>query len=303
MPLSFSVVIATHNRSSLLRRAVLSVSACNRPGTDVLIVDDASSDNTPAVARSLPGTRYFRLAANSGPGPARMLGIRASRHPWVLILDDDDLLLPEAFARIVECIRTVTALERFPVLMFGSSHGHLDGPPRVLTVNDYLTGAVRGDFFPVIQREPFLAGGFSYPELLVGGEHLLWLSIAMRTGIPAWNVPIMRCTADAPERLTSLSKQFTRASEHAELQEQTIALLGPELRQRYPGYFRSKYLGAVSYRLVDGAPHAARRFIATLRATVPWGWSEAAYLLTWIPKPVARRLFQAYRRWQSHRSA
>jgi glycosyltransferase involved in cell wall biosynthesis len=93
-----SVIIPTRNRAALLPRALDSV--CSQEGSghgfdqEVIVVDDASSDPTPAVVRRYPDVRYLRLATRRGPAAARNAGIAASRGTVVAFLDDDDMWLP-----------------------------------------------------------------------------------------------------------------------------------------------------------------------------------------------------------------
>lgn len=88
-----SIIIATHNRPQLLPRAVESARAA---GTDIeiIVVDDASSPETHAVCRTLPGIKYLRIERNQGLGGARNVGIVASTGEYLTFLDDDDLRLP-----------------------------------------------------------------------------------------------------------------------------------------------------------------------------------------------------------------
>lgn len=88
-----SIIIATHNRPHLLPRAVQSAQAA---GTDieVIVADDASSPETQAVCRDLPGIRYLRIERNLGLGGARNVGIVASTGEYLAFLDDDDVRLP-----------------------------------------------------------------------------------------------------------------------------------------------------------------------------------------------------------------
>src|SRR5687768_1777372 len=88
-----SVIIPTHNRPSLLPRAVESA---RRAGSDVeiVVVDDASTDETAEVCASLEGIRYVRLERNQGVAGARNVGVLASTADFVAFLDDDDLRLP-----------------------------------------------------------------------------------------------------------------------------------------------------------------------------------------------------------------
>ena len=88
-----SIIIATHNRPHLLPRAVQSAQAA---GTDieVIVADDASSPETQAVCRDLPGIKYLRIERNVGLGGARNVGIVASTGEYLAFLDDDDVRLP-----------------------------------------------------------------------------------------------------------------------------------------------------------------------------------------------------------------
>jgi hypothetical protein len=88
-----SIIIPTHNRPNLLPRAI--DSALNA-GSDVevIVVDDASVDETGSVCRSMAGIRYIRLDHNQGTAGARNVGILASTAQYIALLDDDDLRLP-----------------------------------------------------------------------------------------------------------------------------------------------------------------------------------------------------------------
>ena len=88
-----SVIIPTHGRPQLLQRAIESAFAA---GTDieVVVVDDASTDETAAVCRSFENIKYVRLAHTQGVAGARNVGVLASSAPYIALLDDDDLRLP-----------------------------------------------------------------------------------------------------------------------------------------------------------------------------------------------------------------
>jgi glycosyltransferase involved in cell wall biosynthesis len=75
---SVSIIIPTCNRPQLLPRAVESARAA---GTDVeiIVVDDASHDETAAVCARLSGIKYIRLERNQGVAGARNVGILAAR--------------------------------------------------------------------------------------------------------------------------------------------------------------------------------------------------------------------------------
>jgi glycosyltransferase involved in cell wall biosynthesis len=93
----YSVVIPAYNRSDLLPRAIASVLAQSRPALEIIVVDDASTDGTAAVAANFPGAplRVVRHDQNRGPSGSRNTGIDAARAPWIAFLDSDDEWMPD----------------------------------------------------------------------------------------------------------------------------------------------------------------------------------------------------------------
>jgi len=90
---AISVIIPTHSRPHLLTRAVESARAAGTR-VEIIVVDDASTDETAAVCKSLTGIKCIRLERNQGVAGARNVGILASVGKYVAFLDDDDLRLP-----------------------------------------------------------------------------------------------------------------------------------------------------------------------------------------------------------------
>ena len=88
--LTVSVVIPTYNRARLLERALGSAVRECRPGDEVLVVDDGSTDDTEAVVRAFgPSVRYI-AGEHRGAGAARNAGILAATGDLVAFLDSDD---------------------------------------------------------------------------------------------------------------------------------------------------------------------------------------------------------------------
>jgi len=98
-----SVIIPTHDRPHLLVRAVESAQAAGT-NVEVIVVDDASIDETAAVCRGIPGIKYVRLDRNQGVAGARNVGILESTGKYVAFLDDDDLRLPGSLDLQVEAL-------------------------------------------------------------------------------------------------------------------------------------------------------------------------------------------------------
>ncbi|CTQ32698.1 glycosyltransferase family 2 protein [Jannaschia rubra] len=100
-----AVVIAAWNAGATIDRAIDSALAQTVP-VEVLVVDDASDDDTAAraMAHGDPRLRVLRQPRNMGPSAARNRAIDESRAPWIAVLDADDRMEPERLARM-----TVTA--------------------------------------------------------------------------------------------------------------------------------------------------------------------------------------------------
>ncbi|HET8775925.1 MAG TPA: glycosyltransferase family 2 protein [Thermoanaerobaculia bacterium] len=96
-----STIIPVFNRAAMLREAVDSVLAQTHRPIEILIVDDGSTDDTPAVADSLARghaglVRVFHQP-NGGAGAARETARTEARGDFIQHLDSDDLLLPRKF--------------------------------------------------------------------------------------------------------------------------------------------------------------------------------------------------------------
>ncbi len=98
-----SVVIPTYNRVELVGRAVHSVLSQTYSDLEIIIVDDASSDNTQdrieAVQQADCRVRYLRHDSNRGAQAARNTGIQAAKGEYVAFLDSDNEWLPRKLER------------------------------------------------------------------------------------------------------------------------------------------------------------------------------------------------------------
>ncbi len=291
----FSVVIATRNRSRLVGRAISSAAAEGIAKPDIIVVDDASEDGTEKVVRAeFPEVTYVRLNHCSGPGPARMAGLRAARSRYALILDDDDNLIRGACSKIAAHIGEDTCLAQKPVLFFSGSGATMPGDFILLRPTHLLNGMLRGDFVPVINVAAFLEASYEYPKIRVGGEGLLWLQIAEDAGIPAWSTTVTQVNGDAPNRLTSVKNQINRAREYAELQDLYLTQHSDLLRRWAPEELRIRRLGSAVYWLLAGDRKSARQRGRS-------GELGALHSITIIalsiaPIPFVRIAFSAYRR-------
>jgi glycosyltransferase involved in cell wall biosynthesis len=117
-----TVVIPTRNRLHLLREAIESVERQSLSDWELVVVDDASEDDTPRWLEGQrdPRIRWVRLDQHSERSAARNRGLREARGETVLFLDDDDRLRAGALERLnrvlgrrPEAVAAVGATVRF----------------------------------------------------------------------------------------------------------------------------------------------------------------------------------------------
>jgi glycosyltransferase involved in cell wall biosynthesis len=99
-----SVIIPCYRQAHYLAEAVESVLLQTYPHVEVVVIDDGSPDNTTEIASRYPGVRCIRQP-NRGVSEARNLGIRTSNGSYLVFLDADDRLLPEAVEIGLDCFR------------------------------------------------------------------------------------------------------------------------------------------------------------------------------------------------------
>jgi GalNAc5-diNAcBac-PP-undecaprenol beta-1,3-glucosyltransferase len=107
-----SVIIPTRNRALLLKRALKSVLSQTYPYLEIVVVDDASTDETRDVVASFNNgaIRYIRHDNNMGGSAARNAGIRAASGHYISFLDDDDEWEPEKTEAQLKALRQYDAV-------------------------------------------------------------------------------------------------------------------------------------------------------------------------------------------------
>ncbi len=93
---SISVIITAYRRAGVVAEAIASALAQDHPVLEVIVVDDASGDDTADAIRRVEDARVrlVSLLENLGPAGAMNAGIAAARGELVALLDSDDLWLP-----------------------------------------------------------------------------------------------------------------------------------------------------------------------------------------------------------------
>ena len=148
-----SVVIPTFNRARQVNEAVASVFTQTFTDYEVIVVDDGSTDGTEQALtafRERPNFRYT-FQTNQGRSTARNCGIELSKGNYLLFLDSDDLLLPDALAHLYSCAKLNPAAAMIAgKTEFVDEHGQL-----LSTLSPTIKGSGRTEGYLSLVRERF----------------------------------------------------------------------------------------------------------------------------------------------------
>jgi glycosyltransferase involved in cell wall biosynthesis len=171
-----SVVIPVHDRELLVEGAVRSVLAQTYARTEVVVVDDGSTDRTLRVLHALaekePRLSVMKHPSNRGAQAARNTGIQGSSGEWVTFLDSDDRYLPNSVAlRLHEAKQSSVAVV------------HAEGRRVTASGVDATYGVppLRGNVY----RELLVRPAVLFPSLLISREVLVEIGYLDET-IVAW---------------------------------------------------------------------------------------------------------------------
>lgn len=192
-----SVIIPTFNRAALLPRAVESALAAG-DDLEVIVVDDASEDETPGVCASLRGIRYLRLKRNMGVACARNAGIRESRADFITTLGDDDLRLPGSLDAQVRLLEESPAAAFCYGRVFVGDAVRIPPTGEVVPVRcpagDIFWELLEQNFVPdlsvVARKVKLVEVGLFNPELSGAEDWDMWLRLSERWHVAAWEEPV-----------------------------------------------------------------------------------------------------------------
>ncbi|WP_243063523.1 glycosyltransferase family 2 protein [Humibacter sp. RRB41] len=185
-----TVVMPAFNSARTLRDSVQSVLDQTLDSLELIIIDDASADDTTAVAEELAGrdarVKLVSRPTQGGPAAARNTGIAAARGRYLAFCDADDLWLPTKLERQLELAGATgatlvySAYHRVDADFAGSvntfrSQGRVVRVPSRLTYAQLLHSNVIGCLTAVVDLER--AGAVSMPDLAGAEDWALWLHI------------------------------------------------------------------------------------------------------------------------------
>jgi glycosyltransferase involved in cell wall biosynthesis len=188
-----SVIVPTRNRSRLLATTLRGVVCQRNVALEVIVVDEASTDDTGAVVAAV-GDRRIRVVHHDvarGVSAARNRGAAEACGEWVAFLDDDDLWAPDKLASQLDAARAtgrdwVYTGSVIITLDGRLVHGHPPLPPDELMAAILHRNAIPGGGSNVIVRRSALQRAGPFDTRFRNTEDWeMWIRLA-KQGPPAW---------------------------------------------------------------------------------------------------------------------
>lgn len=276
-----SVIIPTYNRAPLLGRAIRSVLDQTYRDFQLIIVDDGSTDDTPAAVAAFDDPRilYLRQPANLGGAAARNVAIAAATTPFIAFQDSDDQWRPDKLQKQLDLFATLDNSVGVVYTAFwhiaGQRKTYIPGPHVKHRHGNLHAQLLKGNFITpqttVVRRQCFQTTGTFDPDLRSRHDWDLWLRLARDWLFAFIDEPLVT-VYQTPDSI-SLTQDVTRTGwlpivrkHHADFRKRPWILgrhyltigVNAEILQPQAFAFRRKYLlkGILTWPLVSPKYHA-----------------------------------------------
>lgn len=180
-----SVVMPTYNRACLLGHAIQGVLDQTFKDYELIIVDDASVDNTMDIVARFNDDRimYFRHEKKSGGSSARNTGIKAARGEYIAFIDDDDEWMPDKIEKQVEKFgkssgKTGLVYCGYQYIYQGKAISDVIPEVRGKAFNESLIRCFVGAPTPLVRKDCFNISGYFDESLPSCQDWDMWIRIA-----------------------------------------------------------------------------------------------------------------------------
>ncbi len=206
-----SVVLPTHNRADYLALAVASALAQTESDIELIVVDDASTDNTPELLAHLAVAdkriHVIRNNVSVGGAGARNAGIQASRGEWVAFLDDDDEWLPQKLERqraLLDMTPAAVACSCDYIQISPSGSTKLMQLPQNISFDEILSeNRLGGASMCFCSRALIMSiGGFDV-QFRSGQDWDLWVRLREQGAVAVCNEPLVRYLSHEGVRISN----------------------------------------------------------------------------------------------------
>lgn len=198
MKTKVSICIPTYNRATLLHHTLESVFAQTYKDFEVVIVDDGSTDSTGKMLKESGYPIRYYWQENTGDAASRNRLVELARGQFIVFVDSDDLLMPDAIARMMQVVQTTSD----DVIVYGpylriDAEGNVIGKCKRRLHSGCITKHLFNDIFVHTCGSMFpkklleRSGGFD-ESLSVCSDYQLWLQMSLNYRFIALTEPTFK---------------------------------------------------------------------------------------------------------------
>lgn len=294
-----SVIIPAFNVAAWIGETIQSVLHQTYRPTEVIVVDDGSTDSTPLVAQSFGKAVKYIRKINGGVGSARNAGFRVSTGEYVAFVDADDLWLPDKLARQVALLESkpdVGWVYCDALVVDDSDNNILDRVGRTsdLPEGDIVDSLLLNNFVPCpspLIRRALLAtlGGFDeLRSLTVSEDWDMWLRLAAAAPAGCVRSPLARVRSH-PGSMTGTMDLDSTYQSRVTVIDRAIALRPRQLEPLRSRAISNVQLGIGQWMVRRGdMPRARSMFLAALREDPRNAKATLHFLASLFPRGVLK---------------
>jgi glycosyltransferase involved in cell wall biosynthesis len=195
-----SIIIPAYNAAEFIEATIRSALEIKPTAAEVIVIDDGSSDKTSELCSSFGDKIQCRRVENGGVSRARNIGAGMATGKWLLFLDADDLLLPDAAGMLLEAAWVESAGVAYGQVIERAAPGGKDringfdyvaGDPPLRALNGLYRGVIITPGAAVVRKSLHeRVGGF-----VTGFEPMedrdYWLKCGLLEGVAYLPVPVL----------------------------------------------------------------------------------------------------------------
>ncbi|TET98119.1 MAG: glycosyltransferase [Candidatus Stahlbacteria bacterium] len=235
-----SVIIPTYNRANMIEETIQSVLNQTFQDFEIIIVDDASTDDTERIIKNIDDDRirYLRHERNKGGSAARNTGIMKARGKYIALFDSDDVWVKEKLERQIDVIENS---KLYPGVVYSGvkyidSNGRWKGtvvPFFKGNIHSYLLEeniVLGGGSTALIRKDCFDKAGLFDENFTSRHDLDLWIRIARKYNFDYVKTPLVyirihknRITEDLNMKINSRKLLFNKIYDELKRDRRKIA--------------------------------------------------------------------------------
>jgi glycosyltransferase involved in cell wall biosynthesis len=216
---SVAIIIPAYNAAAYLAEAIESALRQTHAAAAVIVVDDGSTDQTGEICEGYGDGIIYVRQENAGVSVARNHGASIASAEWLLFLDADDRLVPEALEILLRSAGEDTGVVYGQTIYFdgdGRRRVHANpraaGPPPAGTLGNFWKSAITSPGAAVIRSRLLREiGGFD-PEMNSLADRQCWIKAGALSGFSYADAPVLEKREHAANMSANLDRALYQAA-------------------------------------------------------------------------------------------